>query len=81
MANDHLSRTLLVFQDLVERLRIDTRADRTTIRADCHELGLALETVAAESLAEGVNPLKSQTTPGFETAPLLAGLPLIDAPS
>lgn len=55
--------TLQDFQWIVDRLRTDTGSGRTTLRIDCPELGLALETVAVESLAEGVNPLKLHTTP------------------
>lgn len=57
--------TLQVFQGIVDCLRDDTFSDRTTIRVDCPGLGLGLESVAAESLAEGVNSIKSQTTQGI----------------
>ena len=57
--------TLRAFQGIVDRLRADTVSDRTTIRVDCDELALELETVAAESLAEGVNPIKPHRTPGL----------------
>ena len=63
--SDGLHETLQAFQTIVDRLRDDTSSDRTTIRVDCPGLGLGLESVAAESLGEGVNSIKSQTTQGI----------------
>lgn len=51
-------------QDVVDRLRADTRASRTTIRADFPALGLELEEVAAEARGEGVRTLIGQRTSG-----------------
>ncbi len=60
--------SLEAFQAIVDRLRADTQSDRTTLRVDCPELELGLEKVAVESLAEGVNSIKSQTAPDIRNA-------------
>jgi GAF domain-containing protein len=51
-------------QDIVDRLRVATNASRTTIRLDCRALSQQLETVAAESLGDGVRSLKDEWTAG-----------------
>ncbi len=55
--------TMRAFHDIVDGLRADTGASRTTIRVDCAPLGLEMETVAAESRDDGVRALKGQRTP------------------
>ncbi len=59
--------TMRAFRNIVDRLRADTGASRTTIRVDCAPLGLEVETVAAESRDDGVRALEGQRTPGLRT--------------
>ena len=56
--------TIDAFRDITDRLRADTGASRTTIRVDSARLGLDVETVAAESRADGVLALEGRRTPG-----------------
>ena len=55
-----MTETMLAFRNIVERLRTDTGASRTTIRVDCAPLNLDVETVAAESRDDGVRALAGQ---------------------
>ena len=48
-------------QKIMENLRIETKAGRTTIRLDHKELGFSVASPAAESLADGVHSIKAQT--------------------
>ena len=57
--------TILAFDDIVDRLRTDTGASRTTIRVDCDPLGLEVENVVAESRDDGIRALKGQRTPNL----------------
>ena len=54
--------TMRAFRDIVDGLRADTGASRTTIRVDCAPLGLEIETVAAESRDGGVRALEGKRT-------------------
>ena len=56
--------TIDAFRDIVDRLRAGTGASRTTIRVDLACFGLEIDTVAAESRADGVRALEGQRTPG-----------------
>ena len=62
-----MTETMLALRNIVERLRADTGASRTTIRVDCAPLNLDVETVAAESRDDGVRALEGQQTPGVRT--------------
>ncbi len=55
--------TMRAFRDIVDRLRADTGASRTTIRVDCAPLDLEMETVVTESRDAGVRALEGQRTP------------------
>ena len=57
--------TLQTLQSIADQLRVELNTNRTTIRIDSEALGLALESVAVESLAHGVKAIKSTTTPGL----------------
>ena len=57
--------TIRAFRDIVDRLRADTGASRTTIRVDCASLGVDVETVAAESRDDGVRTIEGQRTAGL----------------
>ncbi len=59
--------TMRAFSDIVDRLRADTGASRTTIRVDCTPLGLEMETVAAESRDDGVRALEGKRTPDLRS--------------
>ena len=48
-------------QEIMDNLAIDTKAGRTTIRLDHQDLGFSVASPAAESLADGVHSIKSQT--------------------
>ena len=54
---------IAALRDIVNQLRADTGASRTTIRVDCPALGLEMASVAAESLDDGARSLKGQRTP------------------
>ena len=54
--------SLRVFQTILDRLRMATRSDRVTLRLENAALGLKLEKVAVESLADGVNSIMTLTT-------------------
>ena len=57
-----LNETLGRLQDILDKLRVDTGAGRTTVRLDHEALGFNVDAPAAESLAEGVHSIMSQTT-------------------
>ena len=57
------SEIISAFRDIADRLRAGTRASRTTVRVDSVPLGLAVDTVAAESRDDGVFALEGQRTP------------------
>lgn len=59
--------TIRAFRDIVNRLRADTGASRTTIRVDCAPLGVDVETVIAESRDDGVRAIEGQKTPGVRS--------------
>jgi GAF domain-containing protein len=48
-------------QEIMDKLRKDTQAGRTTVRIDHPDLGVSVDSPAAESLREGVHSIKSQT--------------------
>ena len=53
--SDLKSRTVDALTGLLDALRTDTDAGRTTVRIDDSRIGLHCDTVAAESLSEGVH--------------------------
>ena len=57
------SESVKALRAIVERLRAETRASRTTIRVDCPALGVDVETVLVESRGAGVRGLEGQRTP------------------
>ena len=56
---------ITAFRGIVDRLRRDTGASRTTIRVDCAPLDLEMETVAVESLDHGAKAIEGKRTPGM----------------
>lgn len=54
------ARTVDALQAILDALRIDTDAGRTTVRLDGCGLGFHVDTVAAESLSEGVHSIRTQ---------------------
>lgn len=60
--SDLRSRTVGALADLLDALRTDTDAGRTTVRLDDCGVGFHVDTVAAESLAEGVHSIVTQNT-------------------
>ena len=48
-------------QEIMDNLRKETKAGRTTIRLDHQDLGFSVASPAAESLSDGVHSIKSQT--------------------
>ena len=62
MTDRHLvTETEQKLQKIMENLRINTKAGRTTIRLDHKDLGFSVASPAAESLGDGVHSIKSQT--------------------
>ena len=57
-----VAETVRKFQDILDQLRRDIGAGRTTLRLDHKGLGLSVNTPAAESLAEGVHSIKHHNT-------------------
>jgi len=53
--------TMRKIQEIMDKLRRDTNAGRTTVRLDHQALGVTVASPAAESLADGVHSIKSQT--------------------
>jgi GAF domain-containing protein len=47
-------------QEIMDKLRKDTQAGRTTVRIDHQDLGFSVASPAAESLTEEVHSIKSQ---------------------
>ena len=62
MVDGSAAEFLRVFQSIVDELRTATRSDRVTLRLENAALGLKLERVAVESLADGVNSIMTLTT-------------------
>ena len=60
--SDLKSRTVDALADLLDALRTDTDAGRTTVRLGDCGVGFHLDTVAAESLAEGVHSILTLNT-------------------
>ena len=60
--SDLRSRTVGALADLLDALRTDTDAGRTTVRIDDSRIGLHCDTVAAESLSEGVHSILTLNT-------------------
>lgn len=58
-------RNLQPLQSIADQLRAELNTSRITIRIDSVTLDLALETIAAESLADGVKAIISETTPNI----------------
>lgn len=59
---DLKERTVVALSDLLRALREDTDAGRTTVRLDDCGLGFHVDTVAAESLADGVHSILTLNT-------------------
>jgi GAF domain-containing protein len=57
-----VAETVGKFQEILDKLRKDTNAGRTTVRVDHQALGFELNTPATESLAEGVHSIKPHST-------------------
>ena len=60
--SDLKSRIVDALTGLLDALRIDTDAGRTTVRIDDSRIGLHCDTVAAESLSEGVHSILTLNT-------------------
>ena len=60
--SDLKSQTLDALAGLLDALRSDTDAGRTTVRIDDCRLGFHVDTVAAESLSEGVHSILTLNT-------------------
>jgi GAF domain-containing protein len=60
--SDLKSRTVDALADLLDALRTDTDAGRTTVRLGDCGVGFHVDTVAAESLAEGVHSILTLNT-------------------
>lgn len=60
--SDAKSETVDALQKILDSLRADTRAGRTTVRLDHPGLGFHVDAVAAESLSEGVHSIKPHTS-------------------
>ena len=60
--SDLKSRTVGGLAGLLDALRTDTDAGRTTVRIDDRRLGFHVDTVAAESLSEGVHSILTLNT-------------------
>ena len=61
-SSDLKSRTAGALEDILAALRTDTDAGRTTVRLDDCGVGFHVDTVAAESLAEGVHSILTLNT-------------------
>ncbi len=59
---------LTIMQSLADGLRLDTDAGRITIRVESHTHELRLESVAVESLRQGVGTLLAETAEGLRNA-------------
>ena len=57
-----VAETVRNLESILDKLRKDTGAGRTTVRLDHHGLGFDVDIPAAESLAEGVHSIKPHTT-------------------
>ena len=60
--SDLKSRTVDALTGLLDALRTDTDAGRTTVRIDDSRIGLHCDTVSAESLSEGVHSILTLNT-------------------
>ena len=56
-----VAKTVDKLQEIIDQLRSDTRAGRTTVRIDHKALGFEVNTPAVESLDAGIHSIKSQT--------------------
>jgi maleate isomerase len=62
MTNPQLvTETVRKLEEVLEKLRKDIGAGRATVRLDHQDLGINVNSPAAESLAEGVHSIKSQS--------------------
>ncbi len=59
---DLKTKTVQSLQKILDDLRIDVSGGRTTVRLDDCGLGFHVDTVAAESLSEGVHSIKTQNS-------------------
>jgi len=60
--SDIKSRTLDAVQEILDALCTDVDAGRTTVRLDDCGLGFHVDTIAAESLSDGVHSIKTLTS-------------------
>ena len=56
------AQTLDALNDVLDALRTDVGAGRTTVRLDDCGLGFHVDTVAAETLSDGVHSIRTQNT-------------------
>ena len=56
------TRTVKALHDVLDSLRIDTNAGRTTVRLDDCGLGFHVDTVAAETLSDGVHSIRTHNS-------------------
>lgn len=56
------SKTVATLHEILESLRLDVSGGRTTVRLDDCGLGFHVDTVAAESLSEGVHSIKPHSS-------------------
>lgn len=49
-------------QRTIDNLRLTTDGDRTTLRIDLPDLGLSVQTAAAESCGDGIRPIRTDTS-------------------
>lgn len=59
---DLKSRTMDALERILDALRVDTDAGRTTVRLDDCGLGFHVDTVAAESLSDAVHSIRSHNS-------------------
>ena len=57
-----ISKTWDALREILESLRVDTDGGRTTVRLDHDILELHVDTVAEESLSEGVHSIRAQNS-------------------